>query len=204
MASVADQLRRQEIGSDDGHHRSRQMIRVGGTGSAFWHLVRQACALAVPGHGEYLIDVFPRGNRRPIAVRLLKDKLGSCHQPISGRIGEVRDNASTPSPATSQVRCTSQLRDKMRPRACRRLGPGDRIPANRELADHAWRSPHHRGEMPMPNGLEGRSDQATWARHVYKETARLEDHSACASSLNGNGGIRWELLFADERGRRNP
>src|SRR6266566_3110934 len=85
----------------------------------------------------------------------------------------------------SHVPLYVQLRDQLRALVhAGDLRPGDRIPASRELATMLG---VHR----------------TTVANAYAELESeglIQGHVGRGTVLNGNGGIRWELLFADERG----
>src|SRR6266480_4457888 len=85
----------------------------------------------------------------------------------------------------SHVPLYIQLRDQLRALVhAGDLRPGDRIPASRELATMLG---VHR----------------TTVANAYAELESeglIQGHVGRGTFINGNGGIRWELLFADERG----
>jgi len=94
-----------------------------------------------------------------------------------------------------------QLRDQLRALVhAGDLRPGDRIPASRELAVHLG---VHRttvanayAELESEGLIQGHVGRGTFIRGV----AQPLQISAPPPSLSGNGGVRWESLFADERG----
>src|SRR4030081_1372713 len=81
------------------------------------------------------------------------------------------------------------------------LRPGDRIPASRELAQHLG---VHRttvanayAELESEGLIQGHVGRGTF---IQGNGNGLKITPPPPPVLNGNGGIRWELLFADERG----
>ncbi len=101
----------------------------------------------------------------------------------------------------SHVPLYIQLRDQLR--ALVHVGdlrPGDRIPASRELALHLG---VHRttvanayAELESEGLIEGHVGRGTFIRGA----ALPLKFTPPPASLGGNGGVRWESLFADERG----
>jgi DNA-binding GntR family transcriptional regulator len=81
------------------------------------------------------------------------------------------------------------------------LRPGDRIPASRELAVilgvHRTTVANAYAELESEGLIQGHVGRGTFIRgngHALKLTP------PAPPTLNGNGeGLRWELLFADER-----
>ena len=94
-----------------------------------------------------------------------------------------------------------QLRDQLR--ALVHVGdlrPGDRIPASRELAVHLG---VHRttvanayAELESEGLIEGHVGRGTFICGVVQQLKITPP----PPSLGSNGGVRWESLFADERG----
>jgi 2-aminoadipate transaminase len=102
----------------------------------------------------------------------------------------------------SHVPLYVQLRDQLRALVhAGDLRPGDRIPASRELANllgiHRTTVANAYAELESEGLIQG---------HVGRGTFIKGNGNGLKSSLpppalpNGNDGIRWELLFADERG----
>ncbi len=93
-----------------------------------------------------------------------------------------------------------QLRDQLRSLVhAGDLRPGDRIPASRELAVtlgvHRTTVANAYAELESEGLIQGHVGRGTFIRgdgNGLKITPP-------APALNGNGSIRWELLFADER-----
>ncbi len=114
--------------------------------------------------------------------------------------------------AESHVPLYIQIRDQLRAMVhSGELRPGDRIPASRELANHLG---VHRttvanayAELESEGLIEGHVGRGTFitggATHSA-EDGRGNGFSSLpqvvASSPFGNGQMRWETLFADERG----
>ena len=80
------------------------------------------------------------------------------------------------------------------------LRPGDRIPASRELAVHLG---VHRttvanayAELESEGLIEGHVGRGTFIRGADQQLKI----APAPPSLSGNAGLRWESLFADERG----
>jgi 2-aminoadipate transaminase len=102
----------------------------------------------------------------------------------------------------SHVPLYIQLRDQLRALVhAGDLRPGDRIPASRELANmlgvHRTTVANAYAELESEGLIQGHVGRGTFIKgngHGLKITA------PAPPVLNGNGGIRWELLFADERG----
>jgi DNA-binding transcriptional MocR family regulator len=98
----------------------------------------------------------------------------------------------------SHVPLYIQLRDQLRALVhSGELRPGDRIPASRELAQHLG---VHRttvanayAELESEGLIQGHVGRGTFIRGVPQN--RITPPPAAA-----NGGVRWESLFADERG----
>lgn len=95
-----------------------------------------------------------------------------------------------------------QLRDQLR--ALMHAGdlrPGDRIPASRELAlllgVHRTTVANAYAELESEGLIRGHVGRGTFVQGNGKE---LKITPPAPPVWNGNHGIRWELLFADERG----
>src|SRR5215470_16621756 len=95
-----------------------------------------------------------------------------------------------------------QLRDQLRSLVhAGDLRPGDRIPASRELAQmlgvHRTTVANAYAELESEGLIQGHVGRGTFIRG---NGDGLKITPPPPASLNGNNGIRWELLFADERG----
>ena len=81
------------------------------------------------------------------------------------------------------------------------LRPGDRIPASRELAGqlgvHRTTVANAYAELESEGLIQGHVGRGTFIRGNGK---RLEISRPAPAVLGGNGEVRWESLFADERG----
>ncbi len=95
-----------------------------------------------------------------------------------------------------------QLRDQLRSLVhAGDLRPGDRIPASRELAQvlgvHRTTVANAYAELESEGLIQGHVGRGTFIRNNGNG---LKITPPAPSSLNGNSdGLRWELLFADER-----
>jgi 2-aminoadipate transaminase len=95
-----------------------------------------------------------------------------------------------------------QLRDQLRSLVhAGDLRPGDRIPASRELAQilgvHRTTVANAYAELESEGLIEGHVGRGTFIRNNGNG---LKITPPAPPALNGNGdGLRWELLFADER-----
>src|SRR6202158_3264050 len=102
----------------------------------------------------------------------------------------------------SHVPLYIQLRDQLRALVhAGDLRPGDRIPASRELATmlgvHRTTVANAYAELESEGLIQGHVGRGTFIKgngHGLKITP------PSPPDLKRNGGIRWELLFADERG----
>src|SRR3989475_12209497 len=95
-----------------------------------------------------------------------------------------------------------QLRDQLRALVhAGDLRAGDRIPASRELAMqlgvHRTTVANAYAELESEGLIQGHVGRGTFIR---ANGNGLKITPPAPPVLNGNGGIRWELLFADERG----
>jgi 2-aminoadipate transaminase len=101
----------------------------------------------------------------------------------------------------SHVPLYIQLRDQLRALVhAGDLRPGDRIPASRELATHLG---VHRttvanayAELESEGLIQGHVGRGTFIR-AAAEPLKI---APAPPAVTGNGGVRWESLFADERG----
>lgn len=102
----------------------------------------------------------------------------------------------------SHVPLYVQLRDQLRALVhAGDLRPGDRIPASRELATmlgvHRTTVANAYAELESEGLIQGHVGRGTFIRGNGNG---LKLTPPPPPVLNGNGTIRWELLFADERG----
>jgi DNA-binding transcriptional MocR family regulator len=101
----------------------------------------------------------------------------------------------------SHVPLYIQLRDQLRSLVhAGDLRPGDRIPASRELAImlgvHRTTVANAYAELESEGLIQGHVGRGTFIRGNGNG---LKITPPAPPSLNGNEGLRWELLFADER-----
>jgi 2-aminoadipate transaminase len=94
-----------------------------------------------------------------------------------------------------------QLRDQLRSLVhTGDLRPGDRIPASRELAQvlgvHRTTVANAYAELESEGLIQGHVGRGTFIKH---DGNGLKITPPAPASLNGHDGLRWELLFADER-----
>src|SRR3979411_466237 len=102
----------------------------------------------------------------------------------------------------SHVPLYIQLRDRWRPLVQGGdLRPGDRIPASRELATmlgvHRTTVANAYAELESEGLIQGHVGRGTF---IKGNGNGLKITPPAPPVLNGNEGVRWELLFADERG----
>jgi 2-aminoadipate transaminase len=102
----------------------------------------------------------------------------------------------------SHVPLYIQLRDQLRSLVhAGDLRPGDRIPASRELATnlgvHRTTVANAYAELESEGLIQGHVGRGTF---IAGNGNGLKITPPAPAVLNGNNGIRWELLFADERG----
>jgi 2-aminoadipate transaminase len=102
----------------------------------------------------------------------------------------------------SHVPLYVQLRDQLRALVhAGDLRPGDRIPASRELATmlgvHRTTVANAYAELESEGLIQGHVGRGTF---IKGNGNGLKLTPPAPPVLNGNHGIRWELLFADERG----
>jgi 2-aminoadipate transaminase len=102
----------------------------------------------------------------------------------------------------SHVPLYIQLRDQLRALVhAGDLRPGDRIPASRELATvlgvHRTTVANAYAELESEGLIQGHVGRGTYIRGNGNG---LKITPPAPPVLNGSDGIRWELLFADERG----
>src|SRR5437016_12253427 len=102
----------------------------------------------------------------------------------------------------SHVPLYVQLRDQLRALVhAGDLRPDDRIPASRELAAmlglHRTTVANAYAELESEGLIQGHVGRGTF---IKGNGNGLQITPPAPPVLNGNGEIRWELLFADERG----
>jgi 2-aminoadipate transaminase len=102
----------------------------------------------------------------------------------------------------SHVPLYVQLRDQLRALVhAGDLRPGDRIPASRELATmlgvHRTTVANAYAELESEGLIQGHVGRGTF---IKGNGNGLKITPPAPAVMNGNNGIRWELLFADERG----
>jgi 2-aminoadipate transaminase len=102
----------------------------------------------------------------------------------------------------SHVPLYVQLRDQLRALVhAGDLRPGDRIPASRELATmlgvHRTTVANAYAELESEGLIQGHVGRGTF---IKGNGNGLKITPPAPPVLNGNGALRWELLFADERG----
>ena len=102
----------------------------------------------------------------------------------------------------SHVPLYVQLRDQLRALVhAGDLRPGDRIPASRELATmlgvHRTTVANAYAELESEGLIQGHVGRGTF---IQGNGNGLKITPPAPPVLNGSHGIRWELLFADERG----
>src|SRR5258708_719727 len=102
----------------------------------------------------------------------------------------------------SHVPLYIQLRDQLRALVhSGDLRPGDRIPASRELAVqlgvHRTTVANAYAELESEGLIRGHVGRGTF---ICRENGVKEIHSPAPLPATANGGLRWEALFADERG----
>jgi hypothetical protein len=102
----------------------------------------------------------------------------------------------------SHVPLYVQLRDQLRALVhAGDLRPGDRIPASRELATmlgvHRTTVANAYAELESEGLIQGHVGRGTF---IKGNGNGLKITPPAPPVLNGNEGVRWELLFADERG----
>src|SRR5260221_7797445 len=101
----------------------------------------------------------------------------------------------------SHVPLYIQLRDQLRALVnTGDLRPGDRIPASRELAVqlgvHRTTVANAYAELESEGLIRGHVGRGTF---ICGES-NITKITPAPPTLNGSGGVRWESLFADERG----
>jgi 2-aminoadipate transaminase len=102
----------------------------------------------------------------------------------------------------SHVPLYVQLRDQLRALVhAGDLRPGDRIPASRELATmlgvHRTTVANAYAELESEGLIQGHVGRGTY---IKGHGNGLKISPPAPPAMNGGNGIRWELLFADERG----
>src|SRR5437763_7432485 len=130
-------------------------------------------------------------------------QIGSCGRPISANIGS-RCEPMLPLhlQPQSHVPLYVQLRDQLRALVhAGDLRPGDRIPASRELAPvlavHRTTVANAYAELESEGLIQGHVGRGTF---IQGNGNGLKLTPAPPSLVPNGNGLRWELLFADERG----
>jgi DNA-binding transcriptional MocR family regulator len=105
----------------------------------------------------------------------------------------------------SHVPLYIQLRDQLRALVhAGDLRPGDRIPASRELATilgvHRTTVANAYAELEAEGLIQGHVGRGTFIQGNGNGHALRFTPPPPSLAGNGEGGLRWELLFADERG----
>jgi 2-aminoadipate transaminase len=105
----------------------------------------------------------------------------------------------------SHVPLYIQLRDQLRALVhAGDLRPGDRIPASRELATilgvHRTTVANAYAELEAEGLIQGHVGRGTFIQGNGNGHALRFTPPPPSLGGNGDGGLRWELLFADERG----
>src|SRR5580765_273791 len=138
-----------------------------------------------------------------MAPKSAKRQIGSCLSPISVKIGVVGETMlPLHLQPQSHVPLYIQLRDQLRALVhAGDLRPGDRIPASRELATmlgvHRTTVANAYAELESEGLIQGHVGRGTF---IKGNGNGLKITPPAPPVLNGNAGVRWELLFADERG----
>src|SRR6478752_1364416 len=138
-----------------------------------------------------------------MAPKSAKRQIGSCLSPISVKIGVLGETMlPVHLQPESHVPLYIQLRDQLRALVhAGDLRPGDRIPASRELAAvlgvHRTTVANAYAELESEGLIQGHVGRGTF---IKGNGNGLKITPPAPPVMNGGNGIRWELLFADERG----
>src|SRR6476646_1935749 len=138
-----------------------------------------------------------------MAPKSAKRQIGSCLSPISVKIGVLGETMlPVHLQPESHVPLYIQLRDQLRALVhAGDLRPGDRIPASRELATmlgvHRTTVANAYAELESEGLIQGHVGRGTY---IKANGNGLKLTPPAPPVLNGSEGLRWELLFADERG----
>src|SRR6202011_4250818 len=105
----------------------------------------------------------------------------------------------------SHVPLYVQLRDQLRALVhAGDLRPGDRLPASRELATmlgvHRTTVANAYAELESEGLIQGHVGRGTYIQGIHANGNGSKFTPPAPPVLNGHQGLRWELMFADERG----
>src|SRR5882724_1424224 len=132
-----------------------------------------------------------------------KRQIGSCISPIRAIIGALGETMlPVHLQPESHVPLYIQLRDQLRALVhAGDLRPGDRIPASRELAAvlgvHRTTVANAYAELESEGLIQGHVGRGTF---IQGNGNGLKLTPPPPPPLTNGNGLRWELLFADERG----
>src|SRR6266700_7016152 len=134
-----------------------------------------------------------------------KRQIGSCISPIRAIIGALGETMlPVHLQPESHVPLYIQLRDQLRALVhAGDLRPGDRIPASRELAAvlgvHRTTVANAYAELESEGLIQGHVGRGTFIQGNGSGLKLTPPPPPMLGNGSGNG-LRWELLFADERG----